>query len=89
MSGSGLLMYIGIPYTDLVVGAPFLALGIGVDDMFVMLASWRKTNHYLTMERRLPEAMSHAAMSITITSGNNCRGLYIQLTPFASQLRLS
>ena len=66
----GLLLICGLPYTDLVAAAPFLCLGIGVDDMFVMIAAWRKTNHYMKMRDRLPEALCESAMSITITSGN-------------------
>ena len=69
LSALGLLMYCGMPFVDLVAAAPFLALGIGVDDMFVMLAAWRKTDHYLDTEARMAEAFSEAAMSITITSG--------------------
>ena len=70
VSAMGFLMYCGLPFTDLVAASPFLIVAIGVDDMFVMLMAWRKTDHYLDMKERLPEALSEAAASITITSGN-------------------
>ena len=54
----------------------FLFQGVGIDDMFVMIASWRKTDHYASAENRMPEAFAEAAISITITSGNLC----IQIT---------
>ena len=69
VSAMGLLMICGMPFIDIVAASPFLILGIGVDDMFVMLMAWRKTDHYLDMKERLPEAFSEAAASITITSG--------------------
>ena len=46
----------------------FYITGIGVDDMFVMLATWRKTNCRLSVEERMGKAFSEAALSITITS---------------------
>ena len=42
--------------------------GIGVDDMFVMLAAWRQTDFRLPVEERMGKAFSEAALSITITS---------------------
>ena len=42
--------------------------GIGIDDMFIMLATWRKTSVRLPVEERLGQTYSEAAVSITITS---------------------
>ena len=46
----------------------FNTAGIGVDDMFVMLAAWRQTDFRLSVEERMGKAFSEAALSITITS---------------------
>ena len=43
-------------------------VGIGVDDMFVMVSSWRHTNPPKSVEERMGQMMSTAAVSITITS---------------------
>ena len=43
-------------------------IGIGLDDMFVMLAAWRQTDLRLPVEERMGRAFSEAALSITITS---------------------
>ena len=42
--------------------------GIGIDDMFIMLAAWRKTNPMAPVEERMAQTYSEAAVSITITS---------------------
>lgn len=41
---------------------------MGLDDTFIMLAAWRKTNPAESVESRMGEALSEAAVSITITS---------------------
>ncbi|KAI0238225.1 Patched domain-containing protein 3, partial [Lamellibrachia satsuma] len=68
VSGFGLVLHAGIPFIDIVASSPFLILGIGVDDMFVMLAAWRQTDFRLPVEERMGKAFSEAALSITITS---------------------
>jgi Niemann-Pick C1 protein len=50
---------------------PFLLLGIGIDDMFVIMQCW---NNLLTSEKKRPLAermgltLQHAGVSITVTS---------------------
>uniref|UniRef100_A0A8I3S545 SSD domain-containing protein n=1 Tax=Canis lupus familiaris TaxID=9615 RepID=A0A8I3S545_CANLF len=44
VSGFGLMLYIGVPFVTIVANSPFLILGVGVDDMFIMISAWQKTN---------------------------------------------
>ena len=48
-----------------------LILGIGVDDLFVMLAAWRSTSFFWDVEHRMSESYADAAVSITVTSLTN------------------
>jgi Niemann-Pick C1 protein len=53
---------------------PFMLLGIGIDDMFVILQCWNNlypsslTKHKLSLPERMGTAMKHAGVSITVTS---------------------
>ncbi|XP_072170226.1 patched domain-containing protein 3-like [Diadema setosum] len=67
-SSLGLLSYAGVNFNIVTSSMPFLILGIGIDDMFIMIAAWRKTNPCKSVEERMGIAFSEAAVSITITS---------------------
>ncbi|XP_033120947.1 patched domain-containing protein 3-like isoform X2 [Anneissia japonica] len=68
MSTGGIMGFAQVPFNQIVSVTPFLAIGIGLDDMFIMLAAWRQTNPKLSVEERMGLAYSEAAVSITITS---------------------
>ncbi|RWS11672.1 patched domain-containing protein 3-like protein [Dinothrombium tinctorium] len=81
----GLCMYCGIDMISINLAAPFLMLGVGMDDAFVLLAAWRRTNPSHSVSVRLGHTYSEAAISITITSVTNFISFMIGiLTPFPS-----
>ncbi|XP_072432118.1 patched domain-containing protein 3-like [Chiloscyllium punctatum] len=85
LSGFGLLLHCGMRFAINTANAPFLILGIGVDDMFVMLASWQKTKVTDKIEDRLAATYAEAAISITITTLTDVLAFYIGImTPFRS-----
>lgn len=47
---------------------PFLALSIGVDDVYVMLGAWQDTSRLLSPEKRMALALEEAGSAITVTS---------------------
>jgi patched domain-containing protein len=53
VAGFGFCCYIGIRFISLNMAAPFLLLGIGIDDTFVMLSAWRRSSK----RKSLPERM--------------------------------
>ncbi|XP_078575712.1 patched domain-containing protein 3-like [Branchiostoma floridae x Branchiostoma japonicum] len=71
LSSGGLLGYCGVRISDIAYLAPALVLGVGVDDMFIMLAAWRRTDPADSLETRAGQALREAAGTITITSLTN------------------
>ncbi|XP_004693003.1 PREDICTED: patched domain-containing protein 3 [Condylura cristata] len=71
VSGFGLMLYIGVPFVTIVANSPFLILGVGVDDMFIMIAAWQKTSLTESVKQRMSDVYSKVAVSITITTLTN------------------
>eukprot|EP00095_Tigriopus_kingsejongensis_P005354 maker-scaffold34_size539781-snap-gene-1.9 protein:Tk05354 transcript:maker-scaffold34_size539781-snap-gene-1.9-mRNA-1 annotation:"hypothetical protein DAPPUDRAFT_306990" len=67
----GVTSALGMPYTPIHGILPFLALGIGIDDMFVIVQCWYNLSPE-EQQRTLPEkiglTMKHAGVAITVTS---------------------
>ncbi|XP_023235279.1 patched domain-containing protein 3-like [Centruroides sculpturatus] len=70
-SSFGLILYCDIPLTVAVGSIPFLILGIGMDDAFVFLAAWKKTDSKNSVTDRMLYVYSESAISVTITSITN------------------
>ncbi|XP_042188357.1 patched domain-containing protein 3-like [Callorhinchus milii] len=85
LTGFGLLLFCGVSFAINTANAPFLILGIGVDDMFIMLSSWQKTKVHAKIEDRMAATYAEAAASITITTLTDVIAFYIGvMTPFRS-----
>ncbi|MBN3276434.1 PTHD3 protein, partial [Polyodon spathula] len=85
LSAFGMLLYCGRPFSMTVANAPFLILGIGVDDMFIMISCWQQTKVHDSVADRLAETYKEAAVSITITTLTDVLAFYIGImTPFRS-----
>ncbi|XP_067131282.1 patched domain-containing protein 3-like [Centruroides vittatus] len=67
----GLLLHCNVEYVDMNVAVAFLTIGIGMDDSFVLLAAWRRTNKNYSIPQRLSETFSDVCISITMTSLTN------------------
>ncbi|XP_031705716.1 patched domain-containing protein 3-like [Anarrhichthys ocellatus] len=68
LSSFGLLLYIGVPFVITVANSPFLILGIGLNNMFVMVSDWQHTNVKDPVPKRMAHSYKEAVMSITITA---------------------
>nr|CBN82159.1 Patched domain-containing protein 3 [Dicentrarchus labrax] len=68
LSSFGLLLYIGVPFVITVANSPFLILGIGLNNMFVMVSDWQHTNVKDSVPKRMAHSYKEAIMSITITA---------------------
>uniref|UniRef100_A0ABI8A6S0 SSD domain-containing protein n=1 Tax=Felis catus TaxID=9685 RepID=A0ABI8A6S0_FELCA len=65
VSGFGLMLYIGVPFVIIVANSPFLILGVGVDDMFIMISAWQKTSLMDNIKQQLSSVYSKVALYIT------------------------
>eukprot|EP00090_Calanus_glacialis_P027719 TRINITY_DN4393_c0_g1_i1.p1 TRINITY_DN4393_c0_g1~~TRINITY_DN4393_c0_g1_i1.p1 ORF type:complete len:1001 (-),score=160.99 TRINITY_DN4393_c0_g1_i1:89-3091(-) len=64
---------LGYPYTPMHAALPFLCLGIGIDDMFVIVQCWTNmkrdpTTLGLSIADKMAIALKHAGVSVTVTS---------------------
>lgn len=85
LSAFGCCIYLGIDFIGINLAAPFLMIGIGIDDTFVMLAAWRRTSLKKTVPERMAHMLSEAAVSITITSITDMVSFWIGIfSPFPS-----
>ncbi|XP_071537135.1 NPC intracellular cholesterol transporter 1 homolog 1b-like [Panulirus ornatus] len=67
----GLCSAFGLAYGPIHSILPLLMLGLGVDDMFVIIQCWNNLNQeeqQLNLEKRMGCALRHAGVAITITS---------------------
>ncbi|XP_069953395.1 patched domain-containing protein 3-like isoform X2 [Cherax quadricarinatus] len=79
----GFLIYLGVEFIGINMASPFLMLGIGIDDTFVMLAAWRRTRLQDSVQERMAHTFAEAAVSITITSLTDMISFFVgAITPF-------
>nr|SVE86951.1 EOG090X0BEK [Daphnia similis] len=86
----GLCSAFGVFYGPVHSILPFLLLGIGIDDMFVIVQCWTNLNKE-EMKRSLPVrigiTMKHAGVSITITSVTDFAAFAVGATTVLPSLR--
>eukprot|EP00921_Rhytidocystis_pertsovi_P006799 GHVQ01011501.1.p1 GENE.GHVQ01011501.1~~GHVQ01011501.1.p1 ORF type:complete len:1649 (-),score=188.89 GHVQ01011501.1:523-5469(-) len=71
VGGVGLCYLCGLEHTNTASATPFLVLGVGVDDMFVIMNSYTLTFTHTVAKDRLRVAMQDCGLSITITTLTN------------------
>jgi len=67
-SSIGLCSALQIFYGPLATLVPFLLLGLGVDDGFILSSALDNTSKYLPVRQRMAKALCHSGLSITVTS---------------------
>ncbi|CAN8185044.1 unnamed protein product [Coccothraustes coccothraustes] len=80
LSSFGLMLFCGVPFVITVANAPFLILGVGVDDMFIMIASWEQSSRKKeksSVKSLLAETYAEAALSVTITTLTDVLAFFI------------
>ncbi|KAM6900580.1 patched domain-containing protein 3 [Xenentodon cancila] len=80
VSSFGLLLYIGVPFVITVANSPFLILGIGLNNMFIMVSDWQHSNVNDPIPKRLARTYKEAVLPITITALTDVLKFFIGVT---------
>ncbi|XP_070601875.1 protein patched homolog 2 [Erythrolamprus reginae] len=71
-AGLGLCSLLGISFNAATTQVlPFLALGIGVDDMFLLAHAFTETSQHVPIKERTGECLRRSGTSVALTSVNN------------------
>lgn len=68
LSSFGLCAASGVEFVSIAGGAPFLVIGIGIDDMFILLAGLASAWNKPTIEDKIANTLRSSGVGITITS---------------------
>ena len=68
LAGFGLAMWCRIPFVSMVGVLPFLVLGIGIDDMFIMVDELDRQPRGMSKIDIIKAVMSHSGATVTMTT---------------------
>jgi predicted RND superfamily exporter protein len=68
LAGVGLALHLGVLFTPITLIILFLVLGVGVDDMLLMMACFDATDVELPLVERNAEAMGTAGVFVTVST---------------------
>ncbi|CAB3396584.1 unnamed protein product [Caenorhabditis bovis] len=67
----GMVSATGLAFQSIIVSTLFLVLAIGIDDVFVILAAWHRTDKSLDIPERIAYTVKEAGCSMTVTTITN------------------
>ena len=68
VSGFGTLFIIGVPFTSITQLLPFVVFGIGLDDAFIVMGSYSRTDQSKDPVERIEDTINDIGLSITLTT---------------------
>jgi len=68
LAGFGLAMWCRVPFVSIVGVLPFLVLGIGIDDMFIMVDELDRQPREMTRTDIIRAVMAHSGATVTMTT---------------------
>ncbi|KAJ1371103.1 hypothetical protein KIN20_032983 [Parelaphostrongylus tenuis] len=77
---TGLLSWCGWKFQAIIVAALFLVLSVGVDDVFIMLRAWDRTDINAEVPKRMAMTLEESGPSILISSITNVMAFIIGMT---------
>lgn len=87
VAGSGFASLLGFQVAGIHNILPFLVLGIGVDDMYVITATGDSISMKTEVKRRFSKAISFSGAAISITSLTNCIAFFVGTSTSLPALR--
>jgi len=68
VSGYGFMWIIGVPFTCMHQILPFIIIGVGLDDVFIISGAFDRTDSRKSIEERMRHTMDEVGLSITTTT---------------------
>ena len=68
LSGLGLAMWCRVPFVSFIGVVPFLVLGIGIDDMFILVDELDRQPRDMSVTEKIKAVMSHSGATVTMTT---------------------
>ncbi|ESO84061.1 hypothetical protein LOTGIDRAFT_108477 [Lottia gigantea] len=83
----GLVSSCGLFFVDIIGVMPFLAIGVGVDSMFVILSEWSDHHDKATVEDQLGATLKGCGGSVTIAALTDITAFFIGLSSRFQSIR--
>ncbi|KAK6996580.1 hypothetical protein SK128_026715 [Halocaridina rubra] len=83
----GLCSAIGVPYGPINSVLPVLLVGLGVDDMYVIVAAWEASSGSISLRERAKKTLKHAGVAVTVTSLTDAVAFLVGATTQVPALR--
>lgn len=71
LSGYGIMFLIGVPFTSMTQILPFIMFGIGLDDSFIIIGEYYRTDKCKTPEQRVHDTIDEVGGSIFVTTATS------------------
>ena len=68
LSGFGLAMWCRVPFVSIVGVLPFLVIGIGIDDMLILVDELDRQPRDMSITEKIKAVMSHSGATVTMTT---------------------
>ncbi|MFH4977680.1 hypothetical protein AB6A40_004389 [Gnathostoma spinigerum] len=87
LTSTGLISAFGLKFQSICVASLFLVTSVGVDDVFIILRAWDRTQQSLPAHERLSKTLKDAGPSITVSSLTNALSFAIGILSMTPAVR--